>query len=242
MAVARCEFQRSSTAIYSNEVRFYIKPTSRGNEEEAWARINREDFLRFLQWERWHREEVHERVIRLGVQVLRELPGSGYDAAIRSALLRYYAYQVQRIREYPPFPASQKTREELQKTLAEVRAVLDLPRRAIYDVEREVFHTVPAGAGERLFPEDRRLDREITFSAPEFTPLRSLLILPYPVPQGFLRLSPELAGSYEAVQPAGEIRESLREFMRHTMPPGTKWVKDADGYQLVPAPKEKRNK
>jgi hypothetical protein len=117
----------------------------------------------------------------------------------------------------------------------EVASLLNLPQRAIYDCVAEQYHPVRADPNPALFAADQRLDRQITFRGPHpFVKLEHLLLHPRPMPQRFLRLAPELSGRYEALQPEGEIRETLREFMQQTMPPGTKWVKDGDGYMLVP--------
>jgi hypothetical protein len=215
--------------LYSNLERFRVRwPEPRS--QRVWERINRWEFLGFLQspgpW--FSSYGVSAEMADLAVDMLREHPDSEYSPAIRLALRHCYAYGWDK--------TPSETQEESRNRRQRISEVLRLPQWAIYDIDRDVYHPMDLKGAENLFCDDRRLDREKTYSGGDFRPLEALI---HEVSSdGFLGVAPALCRKYEAVLPQARIREPVRSFMKRIMPPGTTWVNDGDGYKLVPAPED----
>ena len=254
----------SPREIFSNRQVFRVRWPD-GESRTVWEKINRWDFLGFLQspgpW--FHEYGVPAEVADLAVELLQTYPNSAYDQAIRTALRDYYAYAW-------PETANAESQEEKRAKYLEferrrktIREVLQIPQWGIYDRQSETFHKADLDARKNLFVDDPRLDRQITLAVRPFVPMEHVIgdvfkrgnlpVTPhfdmrghaYP---GFTEkpspVAPSLRGKYEMVVPHGltSITDSVRGWMQRAMPPGTKWVKDGDGYMLVPAPEEQGDK
>ncbi len=205
--------------VESNVVCFAVRAPE-GRDAEVWRALQRREFLYFLQFGRT--KAGHEETVRRLIEIASRTPESSYHPAIRWALRTHYVQCKQE-------------REAICK-------VLRFPGRAVYAIGEDHFYPLPAeeklvSLSERLFPEDRRLDQMLVINPTEFRWLSSTLD---EVTQGYgVRLGMSLAvvAQYQLVCEV-PIRQTLRQFMASVQVPGTKWVKDGEGYMLVPAPEE----
>jgi hypothetical protein len=250
--------------LYSNLERFRVRPA--GEPKVAvWHRIYRWDFLGFLEspGPSFREYRVSGEVADLAVEILQKHPNSPYDSAIRIALQHYYAYGRPDTRYEKSEEEKRATYLEFERRRQLIREVLQMPQWAMYDRHSERFHNVDLDAGKKLYVDDPRLDRQITLAVRPFVPMEHVIgdvfktgnlpVRPhfdmrghaYP---GFTEkpspVAPSLRGKYEMVVPHGvtSITDSVRGWMQRATPPGTQWVKDADGYKLVSAPEEEGNK
>ncbi|MCR4416014.1 MAG: hypothetical protein NUV77_26660 [Thermoguttaceae bacterium] len=218
--------------VESKTVEFHINPPH-GVDAKVWREINRPKFLRFLQSGELRREDGD--VLNKALEILRATPETSYRVAIRWALRDYYAHRRYFGLREPDSKACGK--------LQEICRVLDVPKRAVYSVAEDKYYLLPPhGEGipgaDRLFSGDQRLDRIVNLPPSEFFPLPVVLgtyaIAKHGVP---LRVAWPIEEDYELVCDT-PIRQTLREFMTSVAVPGTKWVRERDGYMLVPAPQE----
>ncbi len=206
---------KEGARVVSNEVRFSVKAPE-GVDDAVWRKINTRQFLMFLQ--SGEIEGPERAVWDLAAEVLSRWRESTYAPAIQWSLRAYLATTIPRVDQ--------------------LRRMAGIAPRGVYsrpDVECWPAPpiTVSSREGAMLFPDDRRLDNTHDWRLLDFEladPVLSHSEHLYRVP---LRLHPSLAGQYQLLGHSG-TRESLREFMVSVMPPGTKWVKDGDGYMLVP--------
>ncbi len=232
-----------SGAVFPQEsavVRLHLREPE-GEDVAVWKIVRSPPVLAFLQTGHGKRNpEIPAKM----VEVLARARRGAYEVPIRWALREYLAHEARRIESWWNDPVQRHTLEQM-------RVALGVPKLALYSIPEEKYYEIPAGdkaadGAKDLFPEDRRLDRPAS-SMPQshvepalVYDFRSLDVGISVVSKSRgvpLRLATELAGKYETV---GNVRgaESVRAVMRNVTPPGAKWVKDGDGYMLVPAPKE----
>jgi hypothetical protein len=214
--------------VESNELSLTVR-APQGRDLEVWQEIQRREFLYFLQFGRIY--DGHQEVVSRLVGIASRTPETSYHPGIRWALRWYYAWAA---------------RHGKRSELAAVRKALAFPTRAVYSVMEDRYYLLPAPGepiphAERLFPDDPRLDKPVALPAMEFQPIRD--VLKYLERNAGVRLQVSLAITlaHELLLDA-PIRQTLRELMASVAVPGTQWVKDGEGYMLVPVVEEKRKR
>ena len=83
----------------------------------------------------------------------------------------------------------------------------------------------------QLFPDDRRLDQQITYEFPQVTPLEEVLTRFSKQTRVPLSLAPDLKRqSLRSLR----LTETLRNAMKGLIGSKSKWIREGDGYKLVP--------
>jgi hypothetical protein len=193
----------------SNMIRVRINQPQ-GVDAEVWKQINSPHFLYFL------RSAEPNSVLRdygdtplRAARLLQSIPKSSYSPAIKYALERRY-------------------RERRRYMLRE---------RALEDPELQLIRSVTGieEPPEGPFPDDRRLDVQISSHFPELTPLDEVCRQISRQGGVTLTVAPELRIRRMKRAP---LTESLRRFMASLSGGGrtAKWIRDGDGYRLVPLP------
>jgi len=192
----------------SNTIEFRINEP-RGVDARVFQRINRPEFLYFLQ-SGLTPGDNHD-VVREAVQIVRTVPKSSYHDALRWSLLHYYRHE----------------------THGGLRG-MDAAKRALLEEVRKVLGLPDPAAGP--FPEDKRLDAKVTCYFAGGTPLEEAFKRVSEAGGVPLRLAPEM----RARMIYGTLQDKvLRKFMDEQDEYKARWVRDGDGYKLVPAPDEK---
>jgi len=192
----------------SNTIRIQLK-APQGVDARVWQRINRPEFLYFLQWGLTPGDN-HD-VVRDAVHIVRTVPTSSYHDALRWSLLHYYRHE----------------------THGGLRG-MDAAERALLEEVRKVLGLPDPAAGP--FPEDKRLEAKVTCYFGGGTPLEDAFKRVSEAGGVPLRLAPEMRARiiYGTLQD-----KVLRKFMDEQDEYKARWVRDGDGYKLVPAPDEK---
>ena len=110
----------------------------------------------------------------------------------------------------------------------------DLKNSRLDPDERRQLESLGIGRGdigEQLFPDDRRLDREVAFASPEYVPLERALIDLTRQSGVLLKLHPDLSNRRVKSLRA----QPLRQLMATLSVYRSSWRRDAEGYVLVPA-------
>lgn len=191
------------SVVKSNTVKVRIS-RPRDTDATVWKMISEPEYAYFLQSGIDRAKDRH--VPLTLVNVLRTVPKSSYHPAFRWALRKYDDDRAKSLR-----------RQELETNdeLKQIREVLGIELK-------------PEGP----FPDDRLLDRLVTYQYPKQTPLADVfeeISKKGGVP---LELAPLLR-----VRTMSCIRQtqSLRRFMIPRAAHKAKWVRKGDGYMLVPA-------
>lgn len=194
--------------VDSNVLAIEVKRPERV-DVDVWKRIRSPDFLYFLQ--SGLEPEGDKAVPRKAVELLETFPQTTYAGALKHALGEYYRRRRMKM-----------TREEIieDPQLERIRAVTGI-------VEP------PEGP----FPDDRRLDVEITTHFPGWTPWEEVLEEVRRQSGVPLGLAPELR---EGKTKSMKVTRPLRRFMRSMDAHDRKWLPEGEGYRLVPVPEPKK--
>lgn len=181
-----------------------------GDDAKVWQKINQPTMLRFLQSGRLLTDE-EDIPVELA-DLLEKFPKSGYAEELKRTLRWHY---------------DQKKGGMHSETLKSDPWMQRL--RKLLDIKLE--------KDPGLFPEDKRLDVKIQYHYPNPTPFGD--VFRDISQQSGVRL--ELDPAFKAhTLNSISISETLRKFMVDRTANIAKWIKDGEGYKLVPEPEEKK--
>jgi hypothetical protein len=176
----------------------------RNADAKLWGIVHEPPFLYFLQT--GYVREENSRVPAEAVKLLLSVPDSSYHAGIKWALNTYYKKQIHAI-------GQRKAQEDPE--MEAIREALGIPK----DIGP--------------FPEDERLDVEITYRFDDWTPLEKAFEEISRLSGVALRFAPELR--VRRISGGTTRTKTLRQFMDEHDAYKAEWVPNGDGYMLVPA-------
>lgn len=177
-----------------------------GSDAKVWKKLNDPSMLRFLQSVKLGEDE-DDIPVELA-NLLERFPQSGYAESLKRVLRYYY---------------EQKAHSMSPETLKADPFMTKL--RKLCDIELK--------EDPGLFPDDMRLDVKIQYHFPKPTPIVDVLSeiseqsdVPLEVHEALkIRTSKSIP-----------ITTTLREFMQNKAAYKAKWIKEGDGYKLIPDP------
>ena len=123
---------------------------------------------------------------------------------------------------------------EVEQAQKFAKVILDDPQAPLR-IKRQVEQFQPSV----IFPQDKRLDQQVTYNYPQQTPYTEVLAELSRQTGISLSLHPDLKKRSRA---SLETMEPLRETMRSLGSYKALWIRDGDGYKLIPAPQTRAEK